>query len=81
MMNNQEVDCEKCKNDIMNAIKDCSGFPNILQCIEDVLMGLAECLVSKYIIRYHFFFKLVKILLVLIIFYKMNTDNDALLNF
>ena len=28
-----------------------------------------------------FFEKIVKILLVLIIFYKMNTDNDALLKF
>ena len=29
----------------------------------------------------NFFFKLVKILLVFIIFYKMNTDDDALLKF
>ena len=43
----QAVDCEKCKHDIMEAVKDCGGFPNILQCIEDILMGLGECLVSK----------------------------------
>ena len=46
-MRYQAVDCEECKHDIMEAVKDCGGFPNILQCIEDILMGLGECLVSK----------------------------------
>ena len=48
-LKDQEVDCEKCKHDIMEAVKDCSGMPNIIQCIEDVLLGLAECLVSKLV--------------------------------
>merc|ERR1712002_1245816 len=37
-------DCDKCKTDIGQAIKDCGGIPQVFQCIEDILMSFAECL-------------------------------------
>merc|ERR1711944_49169 len=37
-------DCEKCKQDIGQAIKDCGGIPNVLNCIEDILLTMEECL-------------------------------------
>ena len=39
-------DCTACYNEIMKAIQDCTDAEDVMKCVEEVLLGVSDCVVS-----------------------------------
>ena len=43
---NFKKDCTACYNEIMKAIQDCTDAEDVMKCVEEVLLGVSDCVVS-----------------------------------